>query len=173
MFNICGVKKRFRVREVIRTTIDGKGTHEVTQYEVCRRNLFGWKVAQIPYMHFDSRRYTDDKFHPFLVVECTILPKTCRYDDYAEAYEALVYLGYRHRYKGYTVCKAVYVEGKENPNGQTTTHEYWYVEEAKTVIDSDTRGLFYEYELHDNEPAALNYVDRKTFKSRTTSKKWL
>lgn len=32
---------------------------------------------------------------------------------------------------------------------------------------------FYKYELYDNIPNALNYVDKKTFKPYTKSKKWL
>lgn len=172
MLSIYEVEKRYRIREVVRTTIDDKGTHKVTQYEVCKRRLFGWKVTQIPYMHIDNRKYTDNKVHPVLVVECTILPKVCRYENYAKAYEAFVYLGYRERYKGYTVCKAVYVESMKGQT-QTTTHEYWYVEESKTVIDNVEHRTVYEYELYKNIYDAYNYVDRKTFRSTTTSKKWL
>lgn len=171
MFSICGVKKRFRVREVVKTVIDDKGVHEVTMYEVCKLGLFGWKVAQVPYMHFEDQKVSDDKFKHYLIVKHTILPCTCSYYTYAEAYEALIYLGYRHKYKGYTICKAVYVDGKNTLN--STTHEYWYVEEAKNIINDAEHGIFYEYELYDNMPDALNYVDKKTFKPCTKSKKWL
>ena len=106
-----------------------------------------------------------------MIVNHTILPYTCSYYTYAEAYEALIYLGYRHKYKGYTICKAVYVDGKDKPN--STTHEYWYVDEAKDIVTDAVHRIFYEYELYDNMSDALNYVDKKTFKPSTKSKKWL
>lgn len=162
-----GVSKRYRIRQVEYTdkTPSGKIVQK-TRYEVCKLTWTGWKVASMPAISFIAGDIKNGKFITYLRVLHTILPIRCEYDDYLSAYQALIFLGYRHKWKGYTVCKVV---NFTSPNSDDPgMSEYWYILEGGRVCKDYTDRM-----LSDNEPDVLNFIQGLRFKSEVIKRKWL